>query len=223
MDCGDLHPYFVMDFDHRDPATKVAEVSQLVKNYTPWDRVLDEIAKCDLVCANCHRLRTYKGQHCYKTRLFEQQRTILDKVKSSTPCFDCGERFQPCQMDFDHVNPRVKEANIARLVGGSTETLLTELSKCHLVCANCHRIRESTGQRPENSTHGVSLVQKFKEIEASQRLPVDRRFVPFPHPELLGVTPDKVLAEQIGISKEMVGWYRRKAGIKLDRQGRRTA
>lgn len=58
MDCGIIYPYYVMDFDHRDASTKIAEVSKLVSN-GELQALLDEIAKCDLVCANCHRRRTY--------------------------------------------------------------------------------------------------------------------------------------------------------------------
>jgi hypothetical protein len=56
MDCGVQYPYYVMDFDHK--GDKVAKVSFLSKG-APMEVVLKEIAKCDLVCANCHRIRTY--------------------------------------------------------------------------------------------------------------------------------------------------------------------
>jgi hypothetical protein len=211
-----------MDFDHRDPHTKVADVSTLVKTYVPWDQVLAEIAKCDLVCVNCHRLRTYKGQHCYKTRRFEQHRVVVDKVKSSTPCIDCGGQFQPCQMDFDHVDPRFKVANIARLMEGSTEDLLAELGKCHLVCANCHRIRESTGTRPNAPEHSLKLVADAKMFLGVIPVPKDKRYTPFPLPRLLGKVSDKELSAMTGISRSMVAWHRRKIGVVLTRQGERV-
>lgn len=37
---------------------KSADASALVRRSASLDRVLEEVAKCDLVCANCHRLRT---------------------------------------------------------------------------------------------------------------------------------------------------------------------
>src|SRR5574343_774606 len=52
-DCGHVFPPCAMDFDHRDPSTKIAKVSQMV--YKGSERLLlEEIAKCDLVCAVCH-------------------------------------------------------------------------------------------------------------------------------------------------------------------------
>lgn len=56
MDCGGWFNPWQMDFDHRDPKTKVKTVG-LIKNYKA---ILEEISKCDLVCANCHRDRTQK-------------------------------------------------------------------------------------------------------------------------------------------------------------------
>lgn len=58
LDCGQSFPTYVMDFDHRDPTTKISKVSQLVYSGSSV-LVLAEIAKCDLVCSNCHRIRTH--------------------------------------------------------------------------------------------------------------------------------------------------------------------
>lgn len=58
MDCGNFYAHYVMDYDHRDPSTKVRTVSALVNAFT-WAAVLLEIEKCDLVCSNCHRIRTH--------------------------------------------------------------------------------------------------------------------------------------------------------------------
>jgi hypothetical protein len=59
-DCGREFPGVCMDFDHRDPETKAGSVSKMaVRAKIP--ALLAEIAKCDLVCANCHRLRTWES------------------------------------------------------------------------------------------------------------------------------------------------------------------
>ena len=57
-DCKSRFPHYVMDFDHRDDKTKSDIVSRLI-NQLSWKRLLAEIEKCDLVCANCHRIRTF--------------------------------------------------------------------------------------------------------------------------------------------------------------------
>ena len=57
-DCKRYFHYCQMDFDHLED--KVTEVGKLVG--WGWSKLLAEIAKCDIVCANCHRLRTHKRQ-----------------------------------------------------------------------------------------------------------------------------------------------------------------
>ena len=56
-DCGGSFPPECMDFDHLDPSTKLFQVSGggLTRNLESW---MAEIEKCELVCANCHRIRT---------------------------------------------------------------------------------------------------------------------------------------------------------------------
>jgi hypothetical protein len=56
-DCGERFAQCSMDFDHRDPATKLARVTSMVGR-AGLQRILAEAAKCDIVCANCHRRRT---------------------------------------------------------------------------------------------------------------------------------------------------------------------
>jgi hypothetical protein len=46
---------FALDFHHRDPNEKYMNVSQMVNNYSK-DVILNEIEKCDVLCANCHAI-----------------------------------------------------------------------------------------------------------------------------------------------------------------------
>lgn len=56
-DCGRTYPYYVMDFDHKHGKDKLGDVASIVS----WslNRILNEIDKCEVVCSNCHRIRTY--------------------------------------------------------------------------------------------------------------------------------------------------------------------
>lgn len=58
-DCKTYYPYYVMDFDHREGETKSFLVSKMVGN-GGLERIQEEINKCDIVCSNCHRIRTHK-------------------------------------------------------------------------------------------------------------------------------------------------------------------
>jgi hypothetical protein len=59
-ECGQRYPFYVMDFDHREGHKKVAVINRMVMLGWSRDRILAEIAKCDVVCANCHRERTWQ-------------------------------------------------------------------------------------------------------------------------------------------------------------------
>lgn len=63
VDCGVVYPTYVLDFDHRDPQTKCFSIASAMAHGYAWAAVVSEVAKCDLVCANCHRQRTHAGKH----------------------------------------------------------------------------------------------------------------------------------------------------------------
>jgi hypothetical protein len=56
-DCGRRFPTYCMEFDHIDPSTKRFNVAALTGGGIT-QRFLDEIAKCEVVCSTCHRIRT---------------------------------------------------------------------------------------------------------------------------------------------------------------------
>ena len=67
VDCGnkDLR---VLEFDHLDPIEKKMNVSQLLRT-SGWEIIENEIEKCEVVCANCHRIRTISRADSYKNRI----------------------------------------------------------------------------------------------------------------------------------------------------------
>jgi len=69
-------------------------------------------------------------------------RRWLEELKSK-PCTDCGHRFPPCCMDFDHRPGSRKCYCIGTMFAHHYGKVLIkrELRKCDLVCSNCHRIR----------------------------------------------------------------------------------
>lgn len=86
-----------------------------------------------------------------RQRRAEENERIIRRAKD-IPCADCGQRFAPSQMDFDHVRG-IKEFNIGdakRKVG--SERLEAEITKCDVVCAVCHRIRTRRRRRGQDET-----------------------------------------------------------------------
>jgi hypothetical protein len=59
-DCERKFPPECMDFDHRQGEKKSFNIGSKLPSRSK-ERILEEIEKCDLVCANCHRMRTYAG------------------------------------------------------------------------------------------------------------------------------------------------------------------
>lgn len=57
-DCKNTYHPECLDFDHLETGNKINCISRLVRGYT-LKMIEKEILKCELVCANCHRLRTY--------------------------------------------------------------------------------------------------------------------------------------------------------------------
>jgi len=54
--CGETNP-IVLEFDHRDEKDKKRGIATMMTSYN-WETILVEIEKCDVLCANCHRIRT---------------------------------------------------------------------------------------------------------------------------------------------------------------------
>ena len=59
VDCGGTFPSCCYHFDHRDPSQKTSGIAQMM--HRPIEEMKTEADKCDLVCANCHAIRTFNN------------------------------------------------------------------------------------------------------------------------------------------------------------------
>ncbi len=106
-------------------------------------------------CKDCMKLRGrsyyYKNQSrqkelalIRKQKYIEKRRNYIDQFKGSKACMDCGRIYPPWIMDFDHREGEIKIASISwmALRGISNfEKIKKEITKCDVVCSNCHRQR----------------------------------------------------------------------------------
>ena len=165
MDCGGTFPPHVMQFDHRDPKIKLFSLA--AQNVFLKNRAMlqAEVAKCDVVCANCHRIRTERqrvagylpfgfkpvahpkpgaaaARHREAWRVRKRaQIDVVNRIRQ-LPCMDCGRTYPICVMEFDHRPGRRKLGLVSQMVGRvSIAKLLEEIAKCDMVCSNCHRDR----------------------------------------------------------------------------------
>ena len=105
------------------------------------------------MCKSCHK--NYMKEHYTNNKLSYKEKATLSNIKyisrnrdwvsefkQDKPCADCGNTYHPCAMDFDHINDD-KIDSISKMMNQavSIDTIISEIQKCELVCAVCHRIR----------------------------------------------------------------------------------
>lgn len=78
----------------------------------------------------------------YMHARYVKNRDIVRSLKVKRGCADCGYNTSFVALEFDHLDGRKSdEHTVARLMGKSINRIMTEIGKCEVVCANCHRIR----------------------------------------------------------------------------------
>lgn len=75
VDCGESD-ILVLDFDH--VKEKKNDVSKLVMGRCSWKIILEEINKCEVRCANCHRRKTLKERDTLKYQLVIERKVKWD-------------------------------------------------------------------------------------------------------------------------------------------------
>ena len=147
LDCLGTFPPYVMEYDHVQ-GEKRHNIGKMANHKR--ERVLEEIAKCELVCCACHRIRSHNRRGHPKTRHLVKFRAWLDSLKAN-PCTDCKRTLHPVAMDFDHVaGEKITEISSTKC----RAFILDELAKCELVCANCHRERTVAALRQPSVVNG---------------------------------------------------------------------
>jgi 5-methylcytosine-specific restriction endonuclease McrA len=91
-----------------------------------------------------------------KVKFVERNREHVYRVLLAHPCTDCGET-DPIILEFDHVRG-TKVKDVAKLIDApaSLQRIDAEISKCEVVCANCHKRR--TNQRGDFWKHRMGNV-----------------------------------------------------------------
>lgn len=123
------------------------------KESLPLDKFSRSKAKPDGLQSKCKDCTKTYYQDYYKNSPTEKDRILaknaahraslreIVREKKSVPCADCDRSFPHYVMDFDHQYD--KKFNIGSSVssGLPMKSLLEEIDKCEVVCANCHRER----------------------------------------------------------------------------------
>ncbi len=141
-DCDGTYSPRVMVFHHLDSSTKEMNVATAMHYYS-WKRIEAEIAKCVLLCANCHALRHVNDGPCLRSG--DELRRLKLKALKQSPCSDCGNAYHPNIMHFHHLDPSAKAMNVSRAARSRPWAFVkNEIDKCVLLCANCHCLRHAS-------------------------------------------------------------------------------
>jgi sugar O-acyltransferase (sialic acid O-acetyltransferase NeuD family) len=82
--CGQTDP-FVLDFDHLDPSKKEATVANMLGRTASLEKIKKEIAKCQILCANCHRRKHFYEKNKYN---FKQNIVLIGGGNHVQYCID---------------------------------------------------------------------------------------------------------------------------------------
>ena len=74
--CGETDP-IVLEFDHRDPSKKCFNITRGCADGKNFDLVLEEISKCDVLCANCHRRKSAKQLGYFSYKISEENQAEM--------------------------------------------------------------------------------------------------------------------------------------------------
>jgi hypothetical protein len=116
----------------------------------PLDRFHRRGAGYQTWCKQCRRVydRDYHRRHgSLRVRQARLRHEALvgwyRELKTDRPCADCRGRFHHAAMTWDHLPGVRKVAEVSTLAyhTHSRASVLAEIAKCELVCANCHAVR----------------------------------------------------------------------------------
>jgi transcriptional regulator with XRE-family HTH domain len=131
--CG-IDDIVTLDFHHNKD--KINGISSILSRR--WSEIELEIKKCELLCANCH------GETHYKDSRNGQIVTRFIFDRNFTKCSKCGYQGKNVgSLDFHHLDKSQKSFGInkalLRKIKVSISDIEKELSKCIVLCRNCHR------------------------------------------------------------------------------------
>jgi len=153
-----------LDFHHRDPDTKRMAVNEMVTHGYSTAELHEEIERCELLCANCHRrehaslsppvvrlraaiLRDASGAVTAEDlpATDEVAATKEQRLRAWTAAYRADRGCRRCDADdpaalqFHHDDE--KTAGVGELVANSApeQRVVSEVEHCVVLCANCHR------------------------------------------------------------------------------------
>lgn len=136
--CGYSKYRGALEFHHLDKSQKDFSLSELVRRKASPIKLLEEIKKCVLLCANCHR-KAHQKIPSTKNGVKHQKVKIQCVDYKGGKCVICGYSEIMDALEFHHIDGLEKDFTISKVTRFFDDKLKQELDKCVLVCANHHR------------------------------------------------------------------------------------
>lgn len=136
-----------LDFDHVH-GEKLRTVSCLVNCGAALEKIVQEVAKCQVLCVKCHRIKTQKNREWRSKKQVAagytqnkpngKQQWVRDYLEK-TPCAYCGESDVRV-LEFDHVvGEKTMQVPAMAYKNYSMRKIQEEVAKCQVLCIVCHR------------------------------------------------------------------------------------
>ena len=164
--CGESN-FSCLEFHHRDPNVKDDQISNLIMGNGGWDKAKSEATKCDILCRNCHYELHYK-------QTISNRKIKLFNMANRYICEVCNYNKKQC-LDFHHMYGKdftIGKINVGDNSGKGRKYLdislidkvREELSKCKVVCKNCHKKLHMNKERMDK--WGNLLMELSKEYDS---------------------------------------------------------
>jgi hypothetical protein len=133
-------------------------------NYDPWELVFIQCKNCGYTSDDLEEFVKNKNkpagreQECKvccanRVKLIGQVTKKIIDAACNKPCFRCGNRYPAYVMDFHHLDPNMKDLSVSGMKTYRIDRVLSEIDKCIVVCANCHRvIHNEVGHEKQGSS-----------------------------------------------------------------------
>lgn len=154
--CGYRGSIAALEFHHRDPRAKEFRISSMSVSRA---RLWLEAAKCELLCANCHRARHIATSSREQATTVGYRRRLKRRAVEHLGglCAGCARSWPHQVFEFHHLDSTTKNFGISEDgIARSWEKTERELQKCVLLCANCHREVHAGARRIEEGLPGLA-------------------------------------------------------------------
>jgi len=136
--CGEENP-FKLSFHHKHD--KKYLINKILDRR--WSFIENELNKCELMCHNCHM----EHHHIETPTRHQNNKKIYLEFTGEKNCSECG--YDECNSALHFHHKENKSFQISSLnkkiesINNLSELIIEELSKCEILCSNCHSLRHT--------------------------------------------------------------------------------